>query len=241
MLRRAIAALLAGGLWAHGLSHAQASGFASIRVSRLNQGLGDFHRLSSAAVALPLDERPDFVNSSINGCVGYAADDLQWGEVDRWQTPAETLALQAGDCEDFAIAKFFLLHQCGAPCACARLMYAIHTPPDTPGLAQAHIVLIAAGPSEEPLVFDNLNPLRVPVSQRTDLAPVLSFDASTLWRGASGSRVGDAAVLLRPWRELLWRWRRQQEADGLGETSVAMAGGAGAQPFGARPRSSASR
>jgi hypothetical protein len=37
-----------------------------------------------------------------------------------------------------------------------------------------------------------------------------------LWRGVSGERVGNAAMLLRPWRELLLRWRQQQEADRLG-------------------------
>jgi len=220
MLRRAIAAFLAAGLWVHGPSHAHgvSSNPASSRVGR---GLVDFHRLSLAAGSLPREERPGFVNNSINRCVGYAADDLQWGEVDRWQTPAETLARQLGDCEDFAIAKFFLLHECGAPCACARLLYAVHTPPDTPGLAQAHIVLIGAADSDhsdDPLVFDNLNPLLLPVSRRTDLSPVLSFDASALWRGVSGERVGNAAMLLRPWRELLLRWRRQQEADRLGQS-----------------------
>jgi predicted transglutaminase-like cysteine proteinase len=218
MLRRAIAAFLAAGLWAHGPSHAQVVSSSSAG-SRVSRGLGDFHRLSLAAGSLPQGERLGFVNNSINRCVGYAGDDLQWGEVDRWQTPAETLARQLGDCEDFAIAKFFLLHECAAPCACARLMYAIHTPPDTPGRAQAHIVLIGATDadhSNDPLVFDNLNPLLLPVSLRTDLSPVLSFDASALWRGVSGERVGNAALLLRPWRELLLRWRRQQEADRLG-------------------------
>lgn len=218
MLRRAIAAFLAAGLWAHGPTHAQAVS-SSPAGSRVSRGLGDFHRLSLAAGSLPQEERLGFVNNSINRCVGYAGDDLQWGEVDRWQTPAETLARQLGDCEDFAIAKFFLLHECDAPCACARLMYAIHTPPDTPGLAQAHIVLIGAADadrSDDPLVFDNLNPLLLPVSRRTDLSPVLSFDASALWRGVTGERLGNAALLLRPWRELLLRWRRQQDADRLG-------------------------
>ena len=201
MLRRTLAVFLTAGLWAHAPVQAHArSGHAE------REALRDFSRLSRAAGQLPLDERTAFVNNTINQRIGYQHD----GGADRWQTPTETLSLAQGDCEDFAIAKFFVLHACGQPCGCARLVYAIHTPLDTPGLAVPHIVLVGAGSAVDPLVFDNLNPLLLPLSLRDDLRPVLSFDMTSLWRGVSGERVGDAVALLRPWRELLQRWRLQR-------------------------------
>lgn len=203
MLRRSLAAFITLGLWAQAPSQAHASGPVT---TRSTSALRDYTALAQAAGRLPLDEREAFVNNHINQRIDYQPDGAQ----DRWQTPAETLALARGDCEDFAIAKYFVLRDCGRPCGCARLLYAIHTPPDTPGLQAPHVVLLAGGHPADPLVHDNLNPLLQPLSLRDDLRPVLSFDVAHLWRGASGERVGDAAVLLRPWRELLARWRQQR-------------------------------
>jgi len=42
----------------------------------------------------------------------YTPDTKNWGEKDYWATPAEFMA-RSGDCEDFAIAKFFALKRLG--------------------------------------------------------------------------------------------------------------------------------
>jgi hypothetical protein len=203
MLRRSLAAFMTLGLWAQAPVHAHAAGPPA---SRVVQALRDYTELSRAAGCLPPDEREAFVNNHINRHIDYQPD----GALDRWQTPAETLALAQGDCEDLAIAKYFLLHDCGRPAGGERLLYAIHSPLDMPGLQVAHVVLIGGGQPGDPLVHDNLNPLRVPLSQRSDLQPVLSFDVNHLWRGVSSERVGDAVLRLRPWRELMARWRQQR-------------------------------
>lgn len=203
MLRRSLVAFLTLGLWAHAPALARAS---TPLPARLVEVMRDYAALTREAGQLPLDERETFVNNHVNRHIGFQPD----GALDRWQTPAETLALGRGDCEDFAITKFFLLRDCGRPCGCARLLYAIHTPLDTPGLQAPHVVLLGGGQPADPLVHDNLNPLLLPLSLRDDLQPVFSFDSANLWRGASGERVGDAAVLLHPWRELLARWQRQR-------------------------------
>jgi len=202
MLRRSLAAFITLGLWAHAPALAR-TGEPPARVA---QALRDYRALKHEAAHLPLDERESFVNNHVNRLIDYRHD----GRFDRWQTPAETFALARGDCEDFAIAKYFVLRDCGRPCGGERLLYAIHTPLDTPGLHLPHVVLLGGGHASDPLVHDNLNPLRVPLSQRTDLQPVFSFDAAHLWRGASGERVGDAVARLRPWRELLRRWQAQR-------------------------------
>ncbi|WP_226951410.1 transglutaminase-like cysteine peptidase [Rhizobium terrae] len=45
------------------------------------------------------------VNAAVNQSIRYRADQ----DADRWSTPQETLALQQGDCEDFAILKMAAL------------------------------------------------------------------------------------------------------------------------------------
>ena len=41
--------------------------------------------------------------------VRFLADKDHWGKLDYWATPLELLATNGGDCEDFAIAKYFSL------------------------------------------------------------------------------------------------------------------------------------
>lgn len=202
MLRRSLAAFMTLGVWAQVPAHAH-TGEPPERVA---QALRDYRVLAREAAHLPLDEREIFVNNHINHHIGFQPD----GVFDRWQTPAETFAEGQGDCEDLAIAKYFVLRDCGRPCGCERLLYAIHTPIDTPGLQVPHVVLLGGGHPGDPLVYDNLNLLRLPLSQRSDLQPLFSFDVSHLWRGASGERLGDAVLRLRPWRELLQRWQSQR-------------------------------
>jgi predicted transglutaminase-like cysteine proteinase len=124
MLRRSLAAFMTLGLWAHAPAHARSSE----PPARVAQALRDFGALSKEAGQMPLAEREAFVNNHVNRRIDYLPD----GALDRWQTPAETLARARGDCEDFAITKYFVLRDCGSPRGCVRLLYAIHTPLDTP-------------------------------------------------------------------------------------------------------------
>lgn len=52
----------------------------------------------------------DFVNQKINQIVQYKTDGV---DRDHWQSLHETLELKTGDCEDYAIAKYTLLHELG--------------------------------------------------------------------------------------------------------------------------------
>jgi len=52
-------------------------------------------------------------NRDINAVVRYVTDYAQFGELDRWTTPLQTLASGRGDCEDYAIAKYAVLHRAG--------------------------------------------------------------------------------------------------------------------------------
>ncbi|MCV5869138.1 transglutaminase-like cysteine peptidase, partial [Escherichia coli] len=82
----------------------------------------------------------------------YFVDDIKlWGKTDYWATPLEFLGSNAGDCEDFTIAKYFSLLELGIPDSKMRLIYvkAIE-------LNQFHMVLAYyPTPSSEPLILDN--------------------------------------------------------------------------------------
>jgi predicted transglutaminase-like cysteine proteinase len=53
------------------------------------------------------------INRAINLAIRPVSDLAQWGEIDVWSSPLETFASGAGDCEDYAIAKFEALRLAG--------------------------------------------------------------------------------------------------------------------------------
>lgn len=53
------------------------------------------------------------VNAAVNRALRYSPDRVVWGRGDYWATPTETARKGAGDCEDFAIAKYWLLRSLG--------------------------------------------------------------------------------------------------------------------------------
>lgn len=55
------------------------------------------------------------VNRAINLAIRPVSDRAQYGIEDHWSSPLATLATGAGDCEDYAIAKFVALRAAGVP------------------------------------------------------------------------------------------------------------------------------
>jgi predicted transglutaminase-like cysteine proteinase len=144
------------------------------------------------------------VNRLLNR-VQFVDDAVHWREADYWATPAESIGSHGADCEDFSIAKYFLLKELGVPIARLRLTYV-----KSLSLNQAHMVLAYyARPDAEPLVLDNLEDTVRPASQRRDLVPVYSFNDEEVWVELRG-RVGSPQQL-RNWRALMERldWERR--------------------------------
>jgi len=89
----------------------------------------------------------------------------------------EFLATGAGDCEDFAIAKYFTLLELGVDESKMRITYVKSLRRNQP-----HMVLtFFASPKSVPEVLDNLIPEIKPATQRSDLLPVYSFNGTGLW------------------------------------------------------------
>lgn len=129
-------------------------------------------------------------------------DDLpHWGVDDYWATPAEAVASNGADCEDFSIAKYFALKELGVPIRRLRITYV-----KAARLNRAHMVLAYyAEPDAVPLILDNLENAVRPASERPDLVPVYSFndeDVLLARQGRRGIRAG-SAMQVRLWRTLL--------------------------------------
>lgn len=107
------------------------------------------------------------VNRFFNA-LAYARDRDLWGVEDYWASPTELLRAGAGDCEDFAIAKYLTLRQMGVPAERLSLRVALARLPGTNRVERHMVLLVHAGAST--LVLDNLDPRIVPLRERHDLA-----------------------------------------------------------------------
>jgi len=162
-------------------------------------------RYAHARAAAPGSERDllDEVNRILNR-IRFIEDSAHWGEEDYWATPAETVASNGGDCEDYTIAKYFLLKELGVPIARLRMTYV-----KSLKLNQPHMVLAYyARPDADPLVLDNLEDAVRPASQRPDLIPVYSFNDEEVWVELKG-RVGSPRQI-RNWSALMERLERER-------------------------------
>ena len=151
------------------------------------------------------------VNDFYNQRLAYVEDVDNWGQVDYWASPLESLGKGAGDCEDYAIGKYFTLTSLGLPHAKLRMVYVRASIAGAPNGFVAHMVLAYyPTPEAEPLVLDNLQPAIRPAGERSDLAPVFSFNAEGLWQGVGSIRAnGDPLTRLSRWREVLQKARQE--------------------------------
>ncbi|MGV8824559.1 transglutaminase-like cysteine peptidase [Methylibium petroleiphilum] len=160
-----------------------------------------------ASQSMSEEARLQAFNRLFNEHIVFAEDIDTVGQVDQWASPLELLARGAGDCEDFAIAKYFSLIAAGLPPAKLRMVY---VRADLGGHVRAHMVLAYyAQPAAEPLILDNLIAEIRPASLRRDLSPVFSFNAEGLWQGTGAQKAGDPTARLSRWREVLGKARAE--------------------------------
>ncbi|MES2547795.1 MAG: transglutaminase-like cysteine peptidase [Pseudomonadota bacterium] len=162
-------------------------------------------RLQPASDIEKLTQINDFFNQKIR-----FVDDIDvWGISDYWATPLESIGQQAGDCEDFAIAKYVFLKVLNVDNSRLKLTYVrAEINNGSTRALRAHMVLsYYQTPQSEPLILDNLTPEILPASSRKDLSPIFSFNDTGLWVGSSSKPKGEAQSNLSRWRDVLSRIR----------------------------------
>lgn len=193
-----------------GLSSEQAATIGSQVVSLYGPAAGErFRQWRQLVNQPPADElaRLQAANSFFNRQQTFVDDPILWQQQDYWATVPEFLGAGGGDCEDFAISKFFTLLEMGVDESKLRITYV-----KALQLNQFHMVLAYYPTADsEPLILDNLIDEIRRAGKRTDLKPIYSFNGASLWLAraqGSGQRVGGSDKLG------LWQSLRQRMLDG---------------------------
>ena len=149
--------------------------FASLcaKILAADCGLDDWSRfLGRVANSTPANQI-ELVNAWVNR-VPYRADKAVWGERDYWAAPGEFLA-NGGDCEDYAIAKYYSLKDLGFPEDAIRIVVL-----DDKRRQQTHAVLVVTWRGED-LVLDSLDQRIRPWNELRHYHALYSFNENAYW------------------------------------------------------------
>lgn len=174
--------------------------------------LNNWQQLINRAPNLSNAEKLRAVNQLINSSLSYASDQQTWGQTEYWATPSEALQRGQGDCEDFAIAKYFSLIKMGIADAQLRLLQVKDLRSKS-----AHMVLAYyPSPQSPPLLLDNLTDRILPANQREDLLAVYAFNAEGIYLPkAPTQKIAQPISMLSRWVAVTARMHDSDNAQPL--------------------------
>lgn len=115
------------------------------------------------------------INSSINQAITYRDDVKAFGKSDYWATPAELALRGAGDCEDFAIAKYWALRALGYDQSQLQLIVLKDT------RRNLYHAVLAVHESGSTFILDNLSNNIAEQSAFPNYMPIFSFVADVAY------------------------------------------------------------
>ena len=109
------------------------------------------------------------INRAVNLAIRPESDLAQYGAPDVWATPLMTFARGAGDCEDYAIAKYVALIEAGVPAEDVRLVI-MHD-----RVVREDHAVVAARVEGQWLILDNRHMMLVADRYVRNVTPLLEF------------------------------------------------------------------
>nr|WP_279347251.1 transglutaminase-like cysteine peptidase [Govania unica] len=137
----------------------------------------DLKDLLSKLAGRPRSEQIVAINHFMN-LAPYVTDMVNWGVPDYWATTREFMQ-KDGDCEDYAIAKYFSLKALGVPADSMRIVIVEDMNLKTPHAVLA--VYEAGADKGVPLILDNQLPGPVKASSILHYKPIYSINESAWW------------------------------------------------------------
>lgn len=137
----------------------------------------------------PLEAKVRAVNEFVNGSFRYASDQSIYGVPDYWASLREFLSHGRGDCEDFAIAKMWMLVALGVPLERMRIVVLR----DQIGLVDHAVLTVAL--EDRNLVLDNRSRVARDDRELPHYRPFYSMAASgEIWVHTAPIRQSESMV-----------------------------------------------
>ena len=148
----------------------------ALAVEHLPLRIKAYNELILSLKHAPLEEKLIKVNSFFNQFVSdYDAN--VWKKEDYWATPLEFTAKGRGDCEDYAIGKYFALQKLGID---KNRLFILIVKEKT--AKDYHMVLgYLKDFTSSPLILDNLSWKILSLEQRSDLKAIYGFNEKSIY------------------------------------------------------------
>jgi len=114
--------------------------------------------------------RLGWINRAVNLSIKPMSDWAQYGHADFWASPLQTVGSGAGDCEDYAIAKYAALREAGISPRDLRLLIV------QDNLRRTHHAVLAVRDGEEWLILDNRAMAMVTIEEARQYYPLFVMD-----------------------------------------------------------------
>jgi predicted transglutaminase-like cysteine proteinase len=116
------------------------------------------------------------INRAVNMAIRPMSDLAQWGVIDHWSPPLETFTTGAGDCEDYAIAKYVALTEAGIAADDVRLVIVRNL------AANEDHAVVAARLDGNWIILDNRWLTLVNDNEMSEAVPLFVLDQTGVWR-----------------------------------------------------------
>lgn len=126
---------------------------------------------------------PDFlaslhqVNRTVNR-IPYKSDLANWGRAEYWSAPEEMIGRNAGDCEDYALAKAYILRMNQVPPENLAFLVGLQAVTGT-----VHMVLVYSPDGQvngDSLILDNLHNSIETLAERRDIVPMFAISSTSV-------------------------------------------------------------
>lgn len=174
------------------------------RLEKLDNLMNELQNQNEAIKLIKVNE---FFN---NPLIIKWADDMEvWGKKDYWANRYESLGKGMGDCEDFVIAKYFTLLSLGVS---EDKLFFTYVYANLNGKWISHMVLsYYENEGDIPFILDNNTNAVKRANQRTDLKPVLTFNAKDLFlskQASSGKLSAKSSKYTKDWAIFLEKLKK---------------------------------
>ena len=153
-------------------------------------GLHEWRAFLDGVAGLPRSEQIEAVNSWVNAHP-YVEDWVNWGLPDYWATPEEFFR-RGGDCEDYAIVKYFSMVELGFAPEDMRIVVV-----NDLNLEIFHAVLAVRQEGEPTLLLDNQVAQPVPATLAAHYLPIYALNEQAWWMTPQGPAMTDRVPPLR--------------------------------------------
>lgn len=107
----------------------------------------------------------DEVNSVVNSSIEYTSDEKLYGKADHWANFKEMSSTLAGDCEDYALLKYWALRKAGVPAEDMHILVFYDQ------IVRIHHAVLIVNKNGEELMLDNRTHRMIKLNLMTDILP----------------------------------------------------------------------